>query len=344
MRASKVYIIILNYNGWRDSIECLESIFKLNYENYQVIVVDNASTDGSAEKIKSWAAGDLEVKADNALKYLSFPPVPKPISYTEYDTIPAASTPDKSKLILIHAGSNGGFAAGNNVGVKYALQKNDFDHLWLLNNDTVVEKDSLKELVVTAEKEENKNSGIIGSRLLYYYRPNILQGIGGKYNKWLGSSVHLGENTPDNSFNYNLDIKLDYIIGASMFVRKIFIRDVGLLNEKYFLYFEEIDWAVRAKKHGYSLKICTKSKIYHKEGATIGGSNLNLNNKSLFSDLSYLRSKLLFTRQHYPLCMITVYLSTIITIINRIKRKQSDRIPFLLKVLANPSKMVVQLK
>jgi len=87
MNFLKVAIIILNWNGWKDTIECLESVFRNLYLNYQVVVLDNGSTDDSVEKIKAWAEGKQEVEVDlnNPLYHLSHPPVPKPIPYIEYD-------------------------------------------------------------------------------------------------------------------------------------------------------------------------------------------------------------------------------------------------------------------
>ena len=83
----KIAIIILNWNGWKDTIECLESVFRIDYPNYQVIVVDNNSPNNSMEYIKAWAEGNLDVwtKPDNPLRHLSNPPVPKPVPYVFYN-------------------------------------------------------------------------------------------------------------------------------------------------------------------------------------------------------------------------------------------------------------------
>lgn len=142
-----------------DTIECLESVLRNDYPNYQVIVVDNNSPNNSMEYIKAWAEGKLDiwVKPDNPLRHLSFPPVEKPVPYVFYDReeaekggnpeleerlkndIPNGIT-TKYPLVFIQSGYNGGFAFGNNVGIKYALAKDDFDSVILLNNDTIIEK------------------------------------------------------------------------------------------------------------------------------------------------------------------------------------------------------------
>lgn len=156
----KVYIIILNYNGWYDTIECLESVLRNDYTNYQVIVLDNNSPNNSMEYIRAWADGkiDVWVKPDNPLRHLSFSPLPKPIPYVCYTREDAEkggiseieeNARDKGfngittnyPLIFIQTGENLGFAGGNNVGVRYALAKDDFDSVILLNNDTVIKKE-----------------------------------------------------------------------------------------------------------------------------------------------------------------------------------------------------------
>ncbi len=127
----KVYIILLNYNGWTDTIECLESVLRNDYPNYQVIVVDNNSPNNSIEYIKTWAEGKLDVwvNPNNPLRKLSFPPAPKPIPYVFYtreeaekggnlkleenlkENIPDSIT-TAYPLIFIQTGYNGGFTFG----------------------------------------------------------------------------------------------------------------------------------------------------------------------------------------------------------------------------------------
>jgi GT2 family glycosyltransferase len=184
----KVYIILLNYNGWKDTIECLESILKSDYSNYQIIVIDNDSPNNSMEYIE----GKQEVLYDESsqLKHLSQPHEPKPLEYVYYTKEEALKGGDKEKesklnnpLIFIQAGENGSFAAGNNIGMKYALAKNDFEYIWLLNNDTVIEKNSLSSLVCYASKN---NLGISGSALMYYDNPDKIQAYGGTINKFFG--------------------------------------------------------------------------------------------------------------------------------------------------------------
>lgn len=344
-KSLKVYIILLNYNNWRDTIQCLESILKLNYGNFQVIIVDNNSENNSLENITSYLDGslNLELNVNPELKHLVYPLTEKPVPYVFYNRDEAEKGGNlelerkfKNPFILIQSGYNGGFSYGNNIGIKYSMTKNDFEYIWLLNNDTVVEKDSLSKLVEKAEdyKKQNKKVGIIGSKLLYYDKPEILNGVGGKYNKWFGVSKQIGVFEKDLGQYDSEDVikKMDYVIGASMFVSKDFIKDVGLMCEDYFLYYEELDWILRGKEKGYEIGYCWESRIYHKEGSTIGSSS-DGNKKSELADYYFFRNRVLFTKKFYKRYLFFVYLGFLVTIFNRIKRRQLGRINLIWKAL-----------
>ncbi|AJQ26015.1 glycosyltransferase family 2 protein [Pelosinus fermentans] len=333
----KVYIVILNWNGWKDTIECLESVFRNQYSNYKVIVCDNASSDGSLDKIKQWADGKLKanISDDSRIAIHTSPMLEKPIRYIEYTRENAESGVlkiDEPPLILIQTGENLGFAGGNNVGIKYALARNDFDYIWLLNNDTVIKPDSMIHLLQRIQ--EQPSVGMCGSTLLYYHQPEKVQALGGAtYNKWLGISKHLSAYEEfNNLINSNkIEKQMDYIIGASMFVSKKFIEDIGLISEDYFLYYEEIDWVIRASGK-YNLGYAPKSIVYHKEGATIGSSSASMGKSSL-ADYFAVKSRLIFTKKFFSYTLPTVYLGLLIVIFNRIRRKQWDRVEMILKII-----------
>jgi len=150
----RVTIIILNWNGWEDTVECLESIFQINYHNFVVIVVDNASEDDSIEKLRQYCNGILKVNS----KFFYYSSLNKPIELFEYTNNELEKTFNSNtknlsnKLFLIKNSKNYGFAKGNNIGIEYAINTFDPDYVLLLNNDTVVDKEFLKELVLYVEK------------------------------------------------------------------------------------------------------------------------------------------------------------------------------------------------
>ncbi|MFA6147230.1 MAG: glycosyltransferase family 2 protein [bacterium] len=311
---SRVYILLVNWNGWRDTVECLESVFRIDYPDYRVVVCDNGSTDNSIERIRSWAEGKttVEVSAENPLRRLSWPPVPKPVSHVEYDRKRAESggdpAGDSARLILVRTGANLGFAGGNNVGLRHALARDDFEYAWLLNNDTVVEPGALTALV--RRMEGAPRAGICGSTLPFYSKPGKLWArSGATYNRWFAYAKCIGIHQPVESpaDPEEVERKMDYVAGASMLVSRAFLRDIGLMDEGYFLYFEEPDWAVRARGR-YGLAYARDSVVYHKVGASTSSLEKSPGNRSA-STLRNSSSAMRFTRKHYPLAVPTVWLT-----------------------------------
>lgn len=307
----KVYIIVLNYNGWNDTIECLESLLQLTYENKQILVVDNNSPDGSLEQLRDW----LQSRYGNTTG--GFAEITEETILSEKTSLfdPA------SDIVLIKAQENRGFASGNNIAMKLAVKLNDFEYLWLLNNDTVVDQNSLSALVRQAKhlKKAGKRVGICGSKLLDYYKPDTIQALGGKFNAITFTTSHVSENIKDTPALDVNEIEQDYVVGASMFVSREFIASVGLLSEDYFLYFEELDWAKRGLKNGFSLGYAYASKVYHKEGKSIG-SSLKGQIKSALADYHGIRSKIIFVKKFYPEKKARLYASLAGSIVLRIGR------------------------
>lgn len=337
-----VYIVILNWNGWADTIECLESVFRSNYSRFRVIVCDNGSTDGSLGYIKDWAKGQLDscTFPPPPLRHLTFPPLPKPIAVHEYDSSQREKThqiADGAPLVLIETGANLGFAGGNNVGLRYALSNMECRYVWLLNNDTVVEPDALTQLV--RRMQEKPDAGICGSTLYFYHYPEVVQALGGAtYNKWLGSNRHLGLFQKNNQPVIQSDVenKMCYVIGASMLTTRAFLETVGLMSEEYFLYFEELDWITRAKGR-FSLAFADRSLIYHKEGGSAGTSS-DPKQKSLRAEYFTIRNRLVFTRKFYPWALPGVYAGIFMALFNRIRRGQPGHARIIGRILIEGSK------
>lgn len=309
--ASPVYVIILNWNGWRDTIECLESVLRMEYDDFRVIVCDNASGDGSTQHILNWAAGREPASVANpALRAFSMPPICKPlkVEYMESPDCSAFDAETDAQLILIENPANLGFAGGCNIGLRYALQ-HGCSYVWLLNNDTVVSPTALREMVLTAEKDPS--IGIVGSKILRYYNPSEVQAYGGtKYCRWMARTPHrkLGESTEGK--------ELDCILGCSMLVSHHFLEQIGLMNECYFLYFEELDWAARSKGK-FRLGYAATSQVYHKEGASIGSSQ-SREKRSLLSERYLSRNRIIFTRRFYPVLLPSVVFWVLAAAVHRV--------------------------
>lgn len=269
MKYPKVNIILLNYNGWEDTIECLESLQQITYPNYNLIVVDNNSNDDSIKMIKKWCNGNIKINSD----FVDYDSNKKPLEVFKYDKEIAEQGGEKkkekriynlaseSKIILIQSEENLGFAGGNNIAIKYSLNTGS-DYYMLLNNDTVVQSDFLEPLIETM-KSDNK-IGIVGSKIYDYNSPDKVLYSGGEVDMIRGSGYHF----KDDRFKNPTEVS--FITGCLWLVNPNLIKDIGLMDEKYFLYLEDTDFCYRANKAGYKLIYNPFSFIFHKESNTTG--------------------------------------------------------------------------
>lgn len=232
MSNPKVSIIILNWNGWQDTLECLDSLLEITYQNYEVIVVDNGSTNESLAKLK---VKNEKLKVDG------------------------------KSFEIIENRENLGFAGGNNVGIKYALE-NGADYVLLLNNDTLVSETFLSELVAQAEK--NKIFGLFGPKIYFWPRttPERIWFIGGRINWLKTKGWHVNYDAKESSpaeTGARL-IETDYITGCGLLIRREVIEKIGTLSDDYFLYYEDTDYCLKAKDAGWKCGIVPSARIWHK--------------------------------------------------------------------------------
>jgi GT2 family glycosyltransferase len=325
----RVYVLILNWNGYQDTIECLESVFRSTYPNFQVVVCDNASSDGSLERIAAWAEGQPQVgmAEHHPLTRLSYPPVPKPIRYVHYDRSTAEAGGDEqanaARLVLLQTGANLGFAGGNNVALRFALARDDFRYIWVLNNDTVVTPEALGALV--ARLSQVPDAGLCGSTLLYYDHPDTVQVRGGvRYDRWFATIQPLGEGRrADEAFDHaGIERSMSFPAGASMLVTRDFLGKVGLMSESYFLYCEELDWVTRAQGR-FKLAYSPESVVYHKMGRSMATAAID--SPFDFTDFYAHRNRLRYTRRFFPRGLPTVVLRTFVAALARLWRRQPRR-------------------
>lgn len=211
---TKVFVIVLNYNGGPDLERCLAGLLRLDYPRLEIVLVDNRSDDGSFEKAKEL-----------------FP-----------------------RLTFIQNSQNLGFAAGNNVGIKYALER-DAQYVWLLNNDAEVEPNSLARLVEAVETEPKIGLAsplILGEDAAVWFS-------GGKLDWWRMKTYH--ETAPRAEAYFGSD----YLSGCALLIRAEVFKKVGLLDEDYFLYWEDADFSWRTRRAGYKLAVLPAGRVRHRE-------------------------------------------------------------------------------
>ncbi|MBU4606912.1 MAG: glycosyltransferase family 2 protein, partial [Euryarchaeota archaeon] len=260
----EVAVVIINWNGWEDTIECLESLYQIDYPNYNVILVDNASEDDSMEKIKEYCAGKLEIQSD----FFDYDKHNKPLNLVEGNFIPDDFSHESKNLFLIQNQENYGFAEGNNIGIRFSLKQLNPEYMLLLNNDTVVDKYFLKELVNLGQSDEK--IGIVGPKIYYYDEPQTIWCIGGKISWKLARGIHIGNNEVDEGQYENIE-EVEYVSGSAFLIKKEVLEKAGLMDKDFFLYFEETDLTLRSSKLGYKSFYNPKAKVWHKVSKSGGG-------------------------------------------------------------------------
>jgi GT2 family glycosyltransferase len=246
----KIGIVILNYNNQSDTMDCLSSLFQVDYSNFVAIVVDNRSKDSPLPLIKK--------------------------------TYPLAITIQNEK--------NLGFAGGSNSGIEEAL-KIGCDFILLLNNDTKVDKKLLSSFVKAVN--EKPQGGIFGGKILKFNNPDIIDHIGGLWEKNRGDFISIGANEPISSTKYNQMAKVDYVCGCLMLIKKEVIEKIGLLEPDFFLFWEESDFCFRAKRAGYEIWTVPDAFIWHKVSASFTGGKIH-------TDYYWWRNRLLWIKRNLP--------------------------------------------
>lgn len=224
-----VAIILVNYNGYNDTLKCVQSIKKNDYHDYKIIIVDNASDDRKV------------LQNDNYLN---------------------------KETDVLYMNDNLGFSAGNNRGIEYAKKKYDPDFYFLLNNDTEISKNTIKELVNTYE-QYSENCGILTCKINYYSTPDIVWSAGGKFDFFTGLADQPACGKKD-SHEFDGIKKITFCTGCVMFISKEIIDLVGLLDENFFLYAEDTDYCCRVMNAGYQLLYTGGAVVYHKVSASTG--------------------------------------------------------------------------
>lgn len=321
-------IIVLNWQGWEDTLVCLESLRQLTYRGpISLIVCDNASTNDSFSHILNWAK---QYYRSTQMAIFPQPPLELLTSFAT-TSIESYFEPQKAKVvpslpsysfILIQTAANRGFAGGNNVGIRYALLTQAYQYLWILNNDTKVAPEALAALYDCATAQPQ--IALWGSTILDYVQSDQVQCAGGcRYFPVLtmfkpvlgGYSWSVLKQQPPAS------VKLDYVAGAAMFLRVTAMERVGLLNEEYFLFYEELDYTQRLKRQGYQIGWCPQSLVYHKGSASVGnttaGSREQLRRANYYENLSTLKYTANFHPKLLPLVIILRFILKSLVLLKR---------------------------
>lgn len=244
-----ICIILVNYNGYDDTVECIKSIENSDYDNYKIILVDN----GSKDKNKILNDNYINNAAD-----------------------------------VIISEENLGFSGGNNLGIKYAQEKYDPEYYLLLNNDTVITKDTISNLKKGFDFDSK--TGIITGKIYYFSEPKTIWAAGGKFNFNTGIADQPELGKIDDGVQYENTCEVSFATGCTMLISKQVINTVGYLEESYFLYAEDTDYCCRVLNAGFKIIYVGKALIYHKVSASTGKQS-NMQQYYMFRNNCYIIKK-----------------------------------------------------
>lgn len=214
-----IITVILNTNRRDDTLACLDSLASSTYANHRVIVLDNASSDGSVSAIRE-----------------SFPAVE-----------------------VIQLRENLGYAGNNNVGIQAALDR-QADWVFVLNEDTIVAPECLTELITIGEADPR--IGFVGPMVYHHNEPDVIQSAGGAMDRRL-NTWHIGQNETDRG-QFGAPHDVEWISGCAILARRTMIEQIGALDERFFYYWEEVEWCLRARRHGWRLVHVPAARLWHK--------------------------------------------------------------------------------
>jgi GT2 family glycosyltransferase len=281
-----LYILILNYKTWHDTLECLKSLFGSTFLSFQAVVLDNDSPEKKWELLTDWAD---DVK----------------IEYTFYPQLPAA-LPGETPLLFIQNEKNEGFAAGNNFFLRHIIHQDSY--VLLLNPDMILNQDSLIKLMTFALAQPFRT--LTGITIRDFDRPRCISLYGGGYIDRLTGTVKV---IKDKALIH----KLSFISGGCLFTHTSHFRETGLLPENYFLYWEETDWCHRALQKGYQLAVCTEAIGYDKGGTSVG--------RGFLAEYYYTRNGLYFIKKYHPAYLFSVCFFNTFRFFKRLLAGRTDK-------------------
>jgi GT2 family glycosyltransferase len=268
-----ISVVLVNWNGWSDTLYCIQSLLHSRPTESRIIVVDNASSDDSFAQFHRWSKGEISLPAEKGIAEQYAPSINASevcCTFADYEEqteqFHFAETSEQTNrsgctpIYFIRSPRNGGFGYGCTIGMKFARQLGT-DVIWLLNNDCVVLPEVLAALHDYVRQNPNQ---ITGTHMRYYYEPDRLQTIGGGTLSRFTGEFHL---QTDPLFKG----ELNFIYGASMAFSTECLERVGFFDPQIFMYIEEIDYCLRAAAVGYSFHVLPVY-VYHKEGGSQGNA------------------------------------------------------------------------
>lgn len=270
-----VAIIVLNWNKWEITIECLESILQNDYQDYEIVLVDNGSKNDSVERIMSYCRGVLDVQSP----FFRYDPGSKPLPCRlvhvgpdeRYQVISedGFSTSKGPRMTLLRIGENQGFAGGNNIGIGFVAGEVRPEYVLFMNNDVVVAPGFLSALV--RDIGSSLSVAISAPKIRYYDvdgSSNIINCAGCFLDVRRVRSIRRGRGEPDTG-QYDEGGKVDFADGACFLMRMSVLNVTGGFDRSFYTYWEETDLCMRVTKLGYICTYVPTSVVWHHESYSI---------------------------------------------------------------------------
>jgi len=297
-----VYIILVNYGNWKDTANCLQSIESC-YNGLSIIIVDVCNLYHSFRFL-------LELTTN--------------LSHNRYK--------------IVEQKENMGFAAACNLGLKTITEKHPDSFIWILNNDTTINTETIPNLIRCFKNNLENRTAFIGSLILDYSDRNLIQYAGGYIDKKWAIIKVLKEGENLSKVNLPEEVTTDWVMGASMFFHSSIINEIGFMPEDYFLYYEDIEWSLQAIRKGYNNIVSTKSHVYHKQGSSTG---LKYSTGQSFNPISakyYYSNYLKFFARNFPIKLNTARFMLIKKILRQFLSLNFRHSAIILEALVNQLK------
>ncbi|MDP8261892.1 MAG: glycosyltransferase family 2 protein [Candidatus Ancaeobacter aquaticus] len=223
----QVTVLILTYNQLAFTVECISSLLKSDYQNIRILVVDNGSSDGTVDTLTK-----------------KFP-----------------------DITILRNEKNLGCAGGRNTGIKYYLDNLDSDYLFFLDNDIIIEKSAIGELV--SLMDSSPQNGIVAPFWYFYNQPDTIFFAGGAHISWK-KGVFYGEMRGEKRPLNDLIRTVEFVPGGIIFAKREAVQIAGLFDERYFIYFEDPDWVVRVTQAGATIMATSRASVLHKVSQSVG--------------------------------------------------------------------------
>lgn len=288
-----IAVLFLNWNGYEDTVECMETVFSQDYERFQVILFDNGSTDGSYEKLIQYLEGkaDLSFLSQCVQPDILGTPVSEKRSFhisngTDYN--------EKADVIVLRNEKNAGFAPCCNQGIRYCLQRSFFMRILILNNDVLLFPGMISRMNKTMDN--NIDIGVLGTKVYFYEPGRRIQSMGGRFifADWELFRSHeelemFGDDLGEGVFRTSV------LTGCALMIKRELLEK-QLIPEEYYHFWEDLEFFYRVARQGHMIAIDTKAELTHKGGASSGYHH----GPTYFSSYYGLRNKIMFTRRNLP--------------------------------------------